>query len=88
MNPKIIVDPPGPKSKTLVEREKNSVSHAHAHYLPIAIKRGYGNMVEDVDGNTYCVRERLKLQLVADLLAKTTVSMKKLVKHMIMISVI
>ena len=53
MNPKIIVDPPGPKSKILVEREKNSVSHAHAHYLPIAIKRGYDNMVEDVDGNTY-----------------------------------
>ena len=39
-------------------------------------------IVSDVDGNTYCVRERLKLQLVADLLAKTTVSMKKLVKHM------
>ena len=39
-------------------------------------------IVSDVDGNTYCVRERLKLKMVADLLARITVSMKKLVKHM------
>ena len=38
-------------------------------------------IVSSVDGNTYCVRERLKLQLVADLLAKVTVKMKKLVSH-------
>ena len=39
-------------------------------------------IVSTVDGNTYCVRERLKLQLVADLLARVTGKMKKLVKHM------
>jgi hypothetical protein len=39
-------------------------------------------IISGVDGKTYCVRERLKLQMVADLLATTTVAMKKLVKHM------
>ena len=35
-----------------------------------------------VDGNTYCVRETPKLELVANLLATVTVKLKKLVKHM------
>ena len=36
-------------------------------------------IISNVDGNTYCVRETAKLQLVADLLAKTTQKMKRLV---------
>lgn len=39
-------------------------------------------IVSNVDGNTYCVRERDKIQLVADLLARVTVKLKKLVKYM------
>tara|TARA_Y100000741_G_C18148337_1_gene516105 strand:- start:287 stop:883 length:597 start_codon:yes stop_codon:yes gene_type:complete len=39
-------------------------------------------IVSDVDGQQYCVRERSKLQLAADLLAKTTQKMKGLVKYM------
>ena len=39
-------------------------------------------IVSDVDGNTYCVRERNKISLVADLLARVTQKMKDLVKHM------
>jgi len=39
-------------------------------------------IISDVDGNKYCVRERDKLKLVADLLAKVTTNMKKLVAHM------
>lgn len=39
-------------------------------------------IVSDVDGNKYCVRERAKLELVADLLAKVTGNMKELVIHM------
>jgi hypothetical protein len=35
-------------------------------------------IVSNVDGNKYCVRERAKLQLAADLLAKTTQKLKKL----------
>lgn len=39
-------------------------------------------IVSDIDGNKYCVRERDKLELVADLLAKITNNMKALVLHM------
>ena len=39
-------------------------------------------IVSDEDGNTYCVRETPKIELVADLLAKVTGKMKKLVKYM------
>ena len=39
-------------------------------------------IVSDIDGNKYCVRERNKLELVADLLAKVTGNMKDLVEHM------
>ncbi len=39
-------------------------------------------IVSDVDGNKYCVRETAKLELVADLLAKVTGNMGKVVKHL------
>jgi len=39
-------------------------------------------IVSDVDGNKYCVRERAKLDMAADLLAQCTVNMRNLVKHM------
>ncbi len=39
-------------------------------------------IVSDVDGNTYCVRERAKLQLAANLLANVTVKLKKLAAYL------
>ena len=39
-------------------------------------------IVSTVDGNKYCVRERNKIQLVADLLARVTNKLKILVKHL------
>ena len=39
-------------------------------------------IISDVDGKTYCVRERAKLELAADLLAKTTNKLNRLVEHM------
>ena len=39
-------------------------------------------IVSDVDGNKYCVRETSKLELVADLLAKTTAKLLKVVEHL------
>ena len=39
-------------------------------------------IISDVDGNKYCVRERPKLQLAADLLATVTMKLKKLVAHL------
>ena len=39
-------------------------------------------IVSDVDGNKYCVRERNKLTLAADMLARTTAKLKDLVAHL------
>ena len=39
-------------------------------------------IVSDVDGNKYCVRETAKLELVADLLARVTGNMGRVVKHL------
>ena len=39
-------------------------------------------IVSDVDGNKYCVRETAKLELVADLLARVTGKMSRVVKHL------
>lgn len=39
-------------------------------------------IISTVDGNEYCVRERNKLQLVADLLARVTNKLKQLVNHL------
>jgi len=38
-------------------------------------------IISKVDGNTYCVRERSKLELAADLLAEATTKMKRLVEY-------
>ena len=39
-------------------------------------------IISEVDGKKYCVRERAKLELAANLLAKTVERMTNLVKHM------
>lgn len=39
-------------------------------------------IISTVDGNKYCVRERNKIQLVADLLARVTNKLKQLVEHL------
>jgi hypothetical protein len=39
-------------------------------------------IISSVDGNKYCVREREKLELAADLLANTTKKCKKLVEYL------
>ena len=38
-------------------------------------------IISDVDGKKYCVRERRKLEMAADMLAQTTGNMQKLVDH-------
>lgn len=39
-------------------------------------------VISTVDGNKYCVRERNKINQAADLLARTCVKMKKLIKYL------
>ena len=38
-------------------------------------------IISDIDGKKYCVRERRKLEMAADMLATTTGNMQKLVDH-------
>ncbi|AIF70288.1 4-aminobutyrate aminotransferase [Palaeococcus pacificus DY20341] len=52
--PKIVVTPPGPKAKGLIEREKKVVSQGLGVKLfPVVPERGYGALIEDVDGNVF-----------------------------------
>src|SRR6056297_4015558 len=53
--PVINVPPPGPKSKELLDYQSKHESSAVSYPkgMPMAIKRGKGATLEDVDGNVY-----------------------------------
>lgn len=52
--PKIITESvPGPKSKELIDRRHQAIPDAIGCAYPVAIKRGEGAMVEDLDGNLF-----------------------------------
>ena len=53
--PKIIVKPPGPKARALLEKQKEVDSRAvyYAIVIPTAWEAGKGATLKDVDGNTY-----------------------------------
>ncbi|HEX4933077.1 MAG TPA: acetyl ornithine aminotransferase family protein [Gemmatimonadaceae bacterium] len=51
--PHIVVTPPGPKSKAVVDRDAAWTSQCYIKEYPLAIARGEGVMVEDLDGNRY-----------------------------------
>ena len=53
--PKIITESvPGPKAKALIDRKVNAVPKTLAgNTYPLAIKRGEGAMIEDLDGNVF-----------------------------------
>ncbi|HKB10008.1 MAG TPA: acetyl ornithine aminotransferase family protein [Vicinamibacterales bacterium] len=51
--PEIRTALPGPKAKALIERDKTVVSPSYTRGYPLAIERGSGAMVEDVDGNVF-----------------------------------
>ncbi|MEK6839100.1 MAG: aminotransferase class III-fold pyridoxal phosphate-dependent enzyme, partial [Candidatus Thermoplasmatota archaeon] len=50
--PDIKVTPPGPKAREIIERDKRFLATT-TKTSPIAIRRGQGSVVEDVDGNVY-----------------------------------
>jgi len=51
--PKIVTPPPGPKSMRLFDERKKYVPEGVYLTAPIALERGEGAFVEDVDGNIY-----------------------------------
>jgi 4-aminobutyrate aminotransferase len=53
MKPNILVKPPGPKARALLERDAKASSKSLPRVYPLAIKRAYGVNIEDVDGNRF-----------------------------------
>ena len=51
--PKILVPPPGPKARSIVDRDAEWTSTCYIKEYPLVVSRGQGVMVEDVDGNRY-----------------------------------
>ena len=51
--PHIRIEPPGPKAKAIIARDRAVVSPSYTRGYPLVIERGLGALVEDVDGNTY-----------------------------------
>jgi len=51
--PKIVVPPPGPKARAVVDRDAEWTSTCYIKEYPLVVGRGQGVMVEDVDGNRY-----------------------------------
>src|SRR5256714_14164478 len=51
--PRIVVPPPGPKARAIVERQDRWASTSYPKEYPLVVARGQGAMVEDVDGNRF-----------------------------------
>lgn len=51
--PKIVVKPPGPKAREIVERDHAVISPSFGRAYPLVIKSGKGCIITDVDGNEY-----------------------------------
>ncbi|HEX4048534.1 MAG TPA: acetyl ornithine aminotransferase family protein [Elusimicrobiota bacterium] len=51
--PRIVVPPPGPKARAIIDKDKAYSSPSYIKEYPLAIAGGAGAMVEDADGNRY-----------------------------------
>lgn len=47
------VEPPGPKALEIIRRDEAVLMQSFVRWYPLVIARGYGPVVEDVDGNLY-----------------------------------
>ncbi|HJQ68357.1 MAG TPA: acetyl ornithine aminotransferase family protein [Blastocatellia bacterium] len=51
--PEIKTELPGPKAKILLEKDAKYISPSYTRSYPLMVERGYGAMIEDVDGNVF-----------------------------------
>ncbi|HZM91199.1 MAG TPA: acetyl ornithine aminotransferase family protein [Blastocatellia bacterium] len=51
--PKIKTALPGPKAKEILERDAQFISPSYTRSYPLVAQRGYGAIIEDVDGNMF-----------------------------------
>ena len=51
--PRLITPPPGPKAKALIKSDEQFTSPSYTRVYPLAVARGIGAIIEDVDGNQF-----------------------------------
>ncbi len=51
--PEIKTELPGPRTKELLEKDKKYISPSYTRSYPLMVERGYGALIEDVDGNVF-----------------------------------
>jgi 4-aminobutyrate aminotransferase len=51
--PQIKTALPGPKAKAIIDRDASVVSPSYTRSYPLVMERGFGALVEDVDGNIF-----------------------------------
>ncbi len=51
--PRIKTEIPGPKSRTIIAKDKRFASRSYIKEYPLVVERGEGAVVEDVDGNRF-----------------------------------
>src|SRR5262245_45065787 len=51
--PRIVTPPPGPRAQAVLERDQRVMSQNYRKDYPLVVERGFGPVVEDVDGNRY-----------------------------------
>jgi 4-aminobutyrate aminotransferase len=51
--PKIRTELPGPKARALIAADERYTSPSYTRAYPLAVERGYGAVIEDVDGNRF-----------------------------------
>ena len=51
--PEIKTALPGPKTQRLLEKDAKFISPSYTRSYPLMVERGYGAMIEDVDGNVF-----------------------------------
>ncbi len=50
---KIVVEPPGPKAREVIDKDREYLMQSYVRWYPIVVKKGDGVILEDVDGNKY-----------------------------------
>src|SRR5690242_2614494 len=51
--PEIKTALPGPRTREMLERDEQLISPSYTRSYPLVVQRGYGAILEDVDGNTF-----------------------------------
>jgi 4-aminobutyrate aminotransferase len=49
----MVVRPPGPKARSIVNRDADAISPSYTRYYPLVVDSGNNCIVKDVDGNEY-----------------------------------